>query len=206
MVLRVMSCRELLADGYEGAAVLRSLMLMDYEALSHLGENDEGTFEQWLPIFMRQQEQARYVVTLTGEIAGYWHVEALNTDLATRFENGLLNDVDLRVADLPLMDTPGDYSIYFVQFLLRTEWRTEETKKVLFDSFLKVMVELMARGIYWRRFYAKCYSRGGERFCGRMGLRRMPLAGRVGFYRGTDTDVFMGEFGSRLKWIMANRD
>lgn len=60
-----------------------------------------------------------------------------------------------------------------MQMLLDREWRSEENKKVLFESFLKVMKDLEEKEIYWREFYGSCYSSGGVRFCNRMGMKKV---------------------------------
>lgn len=107
MGIKVCRCCNLLAAGREAGDILRELMAMDYAALPMLRVEDEGSFEQWLPLVLRQDSQARYLVAPNGKIVGYWHIEALSDVLIELFEQGVLRDSDLHVGNLLKMDKPG---------------------------------------------------------------------------------------------------
>jgi len=60
--LKIISLFEIKNSKIYFGKILEKLMQMDYENIENLRKDDEGTFEQWYPIFLKNPETWRIMV------------------------------------------------------------------------------------------------------------------------------------------------
>jgi hypothetical protein len=163
--LQVAGYDQVVSWRWDGARLLGELIELDYLTTDALSHRDEGTVDQWGPVFMHHPDTWRLLVTESQQIAGYWHIAPLFSEEYSRAREGSLLDSQITLDKVRLFELPGVYDVYFVQVCLRSECRSLRNVQLLFESFFEVLEELSESGIFLREVCANAYTDAGKAIC-----------------------------------------
>lgn len=148
--------------------IVNELINLDYENISNLSMEDEGTVDQWLPIFVDNPDTRRILV-YSGKIIGYWHFVPLKNSAYKKIKHGKIHEIDINETDVKKLKK-GRYKIYLRSIVLKKEFRDSEATNILFRSFFKVLEELSLKGIEINEICANAYTDDGKKLCGKFGM------------------------------------
>ncbi len=142
--LRVEGPEYLARTGMSYEALLERLVELGHETLDEdmLGDDHEGTVEQWAPVF-RDFPLCWRLLTKRDRIVGYWHFLPLKPERMEMARRGLLLDSTLTPQDVAPMDKPGHHSFYMVMMAVEPKYRFGASFKKILDSVFEA-VELLA--------------------------------------------------------------
>jgi len=168
--LKIISLFEIKNSKIYFGKILEKLMQMDYENIENLRKDDEGTFEQWYPIFLKNPETWRIMVNTKNEIIGYWHFVPLRIETYEKIKTGKIHEIELNENDIIELVKRGNYKIYFRSLVLKKEYRKSKATKKLIVSFFNVLKELEEKGIIIDEMCANAYTPQGKKWCEKLGM------------------------------------
>jgi transcriptional regulator with XRE-family HTH domain len=148
---------------------LSDLIKLDYSTVGRLNDNNEGTPEQWGPIF-RSFPDTWKLVLWNGEIVGYWNFVFLKEEYFWRFHSGELSDSDLEPEKMDLAVLPGDYFGYFVMFTIEESHQRSRAFDTLIKSFSDIVEDLTKSDRYFKAISAHAYTPLGAKLCNALGM------------------------------------
>ena len=152
--------------GYDD--LLHRLIDLDYLTLAgvQLSAEDEGTVEQWAPVFQKSPETWALVVYKKKLIVGYWSYFSVSPALADRIAAGLLKDSEIVEKETRSIFEPGPHTIYFAMIARHPDMT------VAGDRATKMLLKSMIRSLqfYFERVdigavYAVCFTPESEKMC-----------------------------------------
>lgn len=180
---------EVLSWGWDGKKLLRHLIALDYETTDNLNEENEGTPNQWSPVFMNNPDCWRLLAIRRGELVGYWNFFALEDNFFNQVKQGLITDSEITIDNVKCIDAPGTYNIYIVIFCIKEHYRRAGFK-LLIDSFINKLNELTDSDRKINEICVNAFSDVGEIMSRNFGLRKSQSHKEFGImYLGTFNDV-----------------
>jgi len=163
--LHVAGVEDVMAWGWDGGALLRQLIAIDYETTDALTQAHEGDAGQWSPVFMNHPDTWRLIAAQPKRIVGYWHMAPLFPREYARAKAGRLLDSQITADVVQLFELPGLYDVYFVQICMLPSFRSPRNIQLLFQTVFDVLTRLSAHEIFVREVTANAYTRAGEALC-----------------------------------------
>jgi hypothetical protein len=157
--------------GWNSKKLLDELIKLDYETMSGLTRDMEGSIDQWADVFADSPETWRLLVNGSESIIGYWHFVPLFEENFQKALSGKLLDSEIKADQIKALDFPGDYDIYFVSIALRQGYRNHDDRILLFGSFFEVIHSLAKDGIFIKNIVTNAYTTDGHRTCIRFGMK-----------------------------------
>lgn len=164
--IKIISFYDLEID--EMRKIVEELIKLDYENISNLSMEDEGTLDQWLPIFVNNPDTWRILV-YSRKIIGYWHFVPLKNRTYEKIKHGKIHEIDINEMDVKKLRN-GGYKIYLRSMVLKKEFRDSEATNILFGSFFNVLEELSVKGIEINEMCAIAYTDDGKKLCKKFGM------------------------------------
>lgn len=197
-MLHVAAWADVLDWGWTEERLLEELIRLDYETIDGLSEGDEGSVQQWAPIFCHYPESWRLLCSHPERIVGYWHAVPLHDPEYAAACSGDLVDGQLSPAYIPEFSIPGIYNLYFVQICLLKRYRGSKALGSLVASLFGTLTSLASEGVFFREVSANAYTPAGESLCRTFGM----VAGRHHRNRGRIYSASMGEIFKRASRIV----
>lgn len=171
-----------------------------------------GTIDQWLPIFERNPQTWRAIVTKDGDLAAYWQTAAVNDDLYFALKNGVLSEAALDASFYVDSSKGGIFNLYFVSICSNPAYRSIEANLMLMNSFFSAIKAQSEIGVFFREITCSVCSPEGEQIAKTFRLdflRNNPIgrvyAGQIGNilnrFKGTLDVRFPGLYSS---YVQAN--
>ncbi|ANB33452.1 transcriptional regulator with XRE-family HTH domain [Rhodovulum sulfidophilum] len=170
--------------GMEEHDLVERLIEIDTALIPDIVELDEGTTDQWAPIF-HDSPWTWQVLVHHGRIVGYWHYLILTKDSFAAVMRGSLRDSMLAVEHL---DTPiaitghGAYFAYIVMAGIEPAHRNPATLKMLFQSLIKSLCRVAEHGIFFAAVGTVAVTPEGSSIAQRLGMKpvcAIPFGRRV---------------------------
>ena len=158
--------------GLDEYQLLHRLIEIDLAALPQITQRDEGTVDQWAPIFMHSPDSWR-LLTDGARIVGYWHYLFLTPEAFAAIQSGARRDSELTCDDVivPIHGLEdGPLRMYLVMIALDPVSFTPFSSGLLIRSLLAHHADYRARGLVIAECIAMSLSPGGDRLCARLGL------------------------------------
>ncbi len=168
--IKIISLFELINSKIYLWEIVKKLIQMDYENIENLRKDDEGTFEQWYPIFLKNPETWRIMVNSKNEIIGYWHFVPLRLETYEKIKMGKMHEIELNENDIIELVKKGNYKIYFRSLVLKKEYRKSKATEELIVSFFNVLKKLEEKGIIMDEMCANAYTLQGKKWCEKLGM------------------------------------
>lgn len=157
---------EVASWGWDQKQLLKHLIALDYEVLIPLKAEDEGTVNQWAPVFWSHPHTWRLLVDAPESVVGYWHFVPLMKDDFVLAKQGQLYDSKITEDKVRTFLSPGQYDIYFVTVCMKKGFGENiQWTRLLFDSFFEVATELARQGCFLREVCANAYTPSGVWLC-----------------------------------------
>ncbi|GAB5486376.1 MAG: hypothetical protein Pars93KO_28100 [Parasphingorhabdus sp.] len=152
-------------------ALLEKLVSIDHSLIEDLSEEQEGTAEQWAPIFENHKETWRLLV-YNKEVVGYWHFIPLNKDFFIQSTDGTLKESEIDLHTTVPIIGPGNYDIFVSMFAMETEHKTKGAS-MLQLSFVRAMKKFTSSQIFFSGISACALSVDGIALCQRLGMKNV---------------------------------
>ena len=163
--LKIVSLNDLGNSGLDLKEVVKTLIKLDFENMEGLVVEDEGTADQWYPVFRDNPYTWRILLTQKNEIAGYWHVVPLFDEQYEKVKRGDMSEVQIKEDDIPDLTLGGKYKLYFRSILLLEKYRGTEASHLLVSSFFDVLINLAKMNTFVEEICANAYTPQGKALC-----------------------------------------
>ncbi len=166
-----------------------------------------GTLDQWLPIFSRNPQTWRAIVSSDGELAAYWQTAIVRDELYFELKAGNHSEGALEASSYVDLSQGAEYNLYFVSICVSPAYRGIETNMALIDSFFSVIHNLAEIKIFFNEVTCSVCSVDGEQIAKTFRLRHLRdnCIGRV--YSGEMQlllDRFRGPLEMRFPGLVNN--
>jgi hypothetical protein len=162
-------------------------------------EHEEGFPDQWAPVFMDHPDTWRLLLNEHDDIVGYWHFVPLFEEFFSSVKAGNLLDSSITSDNVPHIEIPGWYDIYFVVVAILPAYRGAVATKLLFSSLERVLETLAEQGTYIRSICANAFTPAGISLCKTLNLKFL----RTHEERG---EVYLADFETVLRSTVFNRN
>ena len=150
--------------------LLRHLIALDYETTENLNEENEGTADQWAPVFAENPNCWKLLAVRDKELVGYWCFFALQENIYQEMKSGQLPDSVITTETVRKFNAEGTYNIYFCMFCIKENYR-KRGFKILFKSIRDELNKLNNKGMRINEICANAFSEEGEDLCGHLGMK-----------------------------------
>jgi hypothetical protein len=154
--------------GWTFEDLLRRLIDLDYLALAgvELSSEDEGTVEQWAPVFQKSPETWALVVYRGKLVVGYWSYFSVSPKIAERIRSGKLRDSEITSDQVRSIRESGPHVLYFGMIARHPDMteKGDRSFKLLMKSLLESLEYHFAR-VDIANVYAVCFSKEAESLC-----------------------------------------
>lgn len=182
----------LAASGMDEGDLLEKLIELDISMIPTLTAADEGTVEQWAPIFQASPFTWK-LLTYGEKIVGYWHYVCLAETYFERAKSGSLRDshIDLAMLDYPCFLRPDkNYKMYVVMMGVHSSHQFYGPGGKLVNSFIREIERAAANGLFFSEFLTVAYTAQGASLCRNFGLDHIGRAGSTSRY--TSAEIYHG--------------
>lgn len=196
--LRVADINDVLKWKWDGRRLLEKLIELDYATIESLNDLNEGDKDQWAPVFWEYPQTWRLLITEPENIIGYWHIAPLFQREYELAKKGQLLDSQITADTVQSFLEPGRYAIYFVQVSMQPQYRWPQHRRLLFETFFKVLESLSADGIFVSEICANAFTKPGVSLCRGFNLEWICKHSQHG-------EIYLGPISAVLKNFHARR-
>jgi hypothetical protein len=144
--------------------ILKKSILLDYSEIGGMSEKDEGTYEQWIKIYLKDPNYI-YLLYYNNEYVGYFHSIILTEEASKKMLSGDLPDSCIRENHLLAFPyNPGHYNMYCVCICIRGEHQDKGLGSMLFDNLMMDIEKLKRDNVYIDNIIANVYTESGRSF------------------------------------------
>lgn len=168
---RMVKFADLLDLGYTASKIATQLVENDYINCNGIGEENEGSAEQWEGFLQDNSDTFQYLINGENKIVGDWSIVALTDeayDLACR---GELLEADIGEDNTALICFPDYYNGYILTFSLLPQYRTMENYNLIIDSFFKQIEDYSNEGVFFKHWCINVFGKEVEALVKRMGFK-----------------------------------
>jgi hypothetical protein len=144
--------------------------ILDFWPLPEGEGNNMGSRNNWDPIFFVSPDTGFVLTDKNKKIIGFWHTVAVHNAFYKRIIKGENINKDISSSDVVVIDDPGEYDMYFVDFFLHLSHHNQASKDMIFDSIFQFLESLANRGIFIKRISANVTSDLAETLCLKRGF------------------------------------
>ena len=162
-------------SGIDEYQLLERLIEIDTIVLPDVLQQDEGSVEQWAPLFHASPFTWK-LISLKSEIIGYWHYICLKDEYFQRVKLGSLRDAEitLEMLDFPsYLDGEKTYKMYIVMVAIHSAHQNIATGAKLIGSFLKEIEQSTKNGFIFSEVAAVACTPQGVTLCLDFGMKRI---------------------------------
>ena len=125
---------DLLDLGYTTARIAMQLVENDYINCNGIGEENEGSAEQWEQFLQDNSDTFQYLVNGENRIVGDWSMVALTDEAYELAEKGELLEADLDSENTEFICFPDFYNGYILTFSLLPQYRSMENYNLIIET------------------------------------------------------------------------
>lgn len=157
---------------YSYADLLKRLIGLDHATLPGVNPMNEGTVEQWVPIFKADPEAWRLLVFRKKIIAGYFSAFSLTDEAYAEIQAGSLADSELSADMIKPLDEPGLHKLYVCTLIGLHDFDAggDRVADRIFRALVRHLLRLGKQGTLIEEICATAFSEDGERICRKVGL------------------------------------
>ena len=168
---RMVKLGDLLDLGYTTARIAMQLVENDYINCNGIGEENEGSAEQWEQFLQDNSDTFQYLVNGENRIVGDWSMVALTDEAYELAEKGELLEADLDSENTEFICFPDFYNGYILTFSLLPQYRSMENYNLIIDSFFKQIEEYSAQGVFFKRWCINVFGKEVEALVKKLGFK-----------------------------------
>jgi hypothetical protein len=170
-VCRMVKFDELLDMGYTASGIAIQLVENDYVNCNGIGEENEGSAEQWETFLQDNSDTFQYLVNGENKIVGDWSIVALTEEAFRMACAGELLEADIGPDNTEMICFPDTYNGYILTFSLLPRYRTSDNYNLIIDSFVRQIEAYSEQGIFFRSWCINVFGKEVEALVKRMGFR-----------------------------------
>lgn len=155
---RMLRYQDLLDLGYTSKKIATKLVENDYINYHGIGEDNEGTPDQWENYIRDDSETFRYVVNGENEIVGDWTIIAITEESARKASEGNLLECEMNIHNTVKICLPGIYHGYILSVSLLPEYRTQKNYWLLLKSLFLQLEEYAEDGVFFKEWIINVFS------------------------------------------------
>lgn len=187
--LFIADIKDVLVWDWSSRDLLRHLISLDYETTENLNESNEGTPNQWGPVFFENPDCWKLLALRDKELVGYWSFFALNEETFEKAKKGELLDSEINLKNVIQMDKPGFYNIYFVIICVKEYYR-KKGFLMLYESLIEKINELTETNRQIENICINAFTDNGKALAKNFGLNRIKKHKEFGeIYFGNFNDI-----------------
>ncbi|MBT9446235.1 MAG: hypothetical protein IV086_11090 [Hyphomonadaceae bacterium] len=158
--------------------LLHRLIGLDHATLPGVNPINEGSVEQWVPVFKADPEAWRLVVFRRKVIAGYFSAFSLKDEAFAKLLDGKLADSELDASMLRSLSERGQHKLYVCTLISMHDFDTEHARvrDRITLALIQHLHELGKRGVLVEEVSAYAFSDDGERVCRQVGMTKIEQA------------------------------
>lgn len=163
------------ASGIDEEELLDRLISIDVSLVPRLTQQDEGSAEQWAPIFHSSPFTWR-LLTWGDQVVGYWHYVLLKDEFFEQVKDGILRDSEINptMLDFPsLVDMTKNYKMYIIMIGVHGSHQHLGPGSKLVRSFVTEIERSASNGLFMSDFVAVAYTPQGLSLCQDFGMHRI---------------------------------
>ena len=160
------------AVGIDEEELLNRLIEIDVSLVPRLTLLDEGSPEQWAPIFHSSPFTWK-LLTWGDQIVGYWHYLFLKDEHFERVKKGNLRDSEITLSMLEypsLVNTDNNYKLYMIMIGVHGAHQHQGSGSKLVRSFVNEIDRFAANNVFISDFVAVAYTPQGLTLCNDFGM------------------------------------
>lgn len=169
------------AQGIDEYDLLDRLIAIDTAVIPEIKREEEGTTEQWAPIFHASPYTWK-LLTTGNEVAGYWHYLCLNDYQFQMAKDGKLKESNLRddmLVHLTHSGSEKNYKMFISMIAIDSKHHTPERSSLLLLSFAREFGRLAKAGFFFSEICAVAFTPIGLQMCMDFGMRKIGRQGGV---------------------------
>lgn len=182
----------LAASGMDEVDFAQQIIDLDVSMIPSLAEVDEGTAEQWSPIFEASPLTWK-LLTHGGKIVGYWHYIVLKEAFFEKVRQGEIRDSEIKLSmlEFPCFLSPEkNYRMYIIMMGVHSAHQYVGPGGKLISSFVKEIEKAAVNGLFFSEIVTVAYTPQGVSLCEKFGLT--PLFHEACFNRKVSAKIFYG--------------
>ncbi len=156
---RVINYQEALELGYTARSIAIQLVENDYINYNGIGQENEGSAEQWEEFLANDSDTFHYFINEQNEIVGDWSIVSLDDEAYEQAINGELLEENLSGDNTNMLVFPGEYKGYIMTMSLLTAYRNMKNYNLLIDSFIRQIQEYAENGIFFTHWCMNVFSK-----------------------------------------------
>lgn len=168
---RMLKFEDLLALGYTSASIAVQLVENDYINCNGIGQENEGTAEQWEACLQDNSDTFQYLINGADQIVGDWSIVALTDEAFADAMKGELLEADIDIEKTNLICFPDVYNGYILAFSILPQYRNRTNYNLIIDSFLRQLEEYSENGIFFRSWCINVFSKEVEALVRQLGFK-----------------------------------
>jgi len=165
----------LASSGMDEVDLVEKIIELDISMIPSLTAIDEGSVEQWVPIFSASPLTWK-LLTYAGNIVGYWHYVCLKDQYFEQVKSGALRDskINAHMLDFPCFLNPAkSYKMYVTMIGVHNAHQFFGPGGKLINSFIREIERAAENGLFFSEFASVAYTPQGESLCKNFGLERI---------------------------------
>lgn len=167
---RMVKFAELIELGYTAAKIAMQLVENDYINCNGIGEENEGSAEQWETFLQNSSDTFQYLINGNNEIVGDWSIVALTDEAYEMAQRGELLEADIGPDNTEFICFPDYYNGYILTFSLLPEYRTMDNYNLIIGSFCKQIENYSMEGVFFKRWCINVFGKEVEALVKKMGF------------------------------------
>lgn len=168
---RMTRYEDLIALGYNAHTIAIQLVENDYMNSNEIGNDNEGTAQQWADFVQNCTETFQYLLNGENRIVGDWSILALNPQMFGQAKAGKLLEKDVTFETSEMIVFPGDYYGYLLAICLTPDYRTMDNYMKLINSFFAQLERYAENGIFFREWVMNVFTIDIESLIKRLGFK-----------------------------------
>lgn len=195
--LFIADIEDVLRWNWDSKKLLRHLIALDWDTTDNLNEGNEGTPNQWAPVFMNNPDCWKLLALRDAELVGYWSFFALNDDTFEKMKNGEMNDSEITEDKVVEIEKPGTYNIYIVMVCVKEHYRKKGVP-LLYQSLIDQLNELTLSNRLISNICLNAFTDEGITLAKNFGLKLNSNHKEFGqIYLGTYADMKTSKFARK---------
>ncbi|EET89905.1 MAG: hypothetical protein LVQ97_04610 [Candidatus Micrarchaeales archaeon] len=188
--LAVIPYHPFLSGKYSYESLLDRLIYLDYADMKGITKEEEGTRENWVPVFKKSPYSSRYLVDGNLNILGYWHFVALKEKMFRKAKKGLMLDQEITANNVYSLEKRGRYMMYFVETVTHPDIRNTDAVAMLDESFYDAVYDFARSGVFFTERITNAVTPGAVKRATGFGMRFVTK----NIYRGSIYSMGMTDF------------
>ncbi|WP_342077548.1 helix-turn-helix transcriptional regulator [Yoonia sp. SS1-5] len=194
------------ANGMDEYDLLDRLIAIDTAVIPEIKREEEGTTDQWAPIFHASPYTWK-LLTTGDEVAGYWHYICLNDEQFQLAKAGKLQESSLKddmLVHLTHSGSERDFKMFISMIAIDSKHQEPDRSSKLLLSFIREFGRLAKAGFFFSEICAVALTPIGLQMCLDFGMQKVGRQEGIGDDLIEDVFLITGKDVPRRGFLAKN--